>query len=483
VELALRGAVEQVAAQRRGDVSARELLEAASDRYQRFNPAVNAVVLTRLDEARRRADDADRAAARGEWWGPLHGVPMTIKEAFDWTGTPSTWGVPELAGNVAASDATAVQRLLGAGAVIYGKTNVPIHLGDWQSFNAIYGTTANPWDPSRVPGGSSGGAAAALATGMATLELGSDIGGSIRNPAHYCGVFGHKPTFGLVPTAGHAYPGRLAPTDLNVVGPLARTAADLDLALHVLAGPDAPDDLGYRVELPPPRHRELPELRAAVVLESPCVVQDGELTDQLQSAVDALAAAGLRIDDRARPAVDQRRAFEVFVLLLRGAGAAFASDDEVERHRPAAARYDAGDRDYRAIAGKGMTLTHREWFDLHDEREHQRRAWAAFFDDHDLLLCPTAASAAFPHDHAGERADRTIPIGGGRQPAVDQLFWAGWPGAVHLPGTVAPVGLTRAGLPCGLQIVAPHLRDRDGIAFAGLVERHLGGFTPPPGHA
>jgi amidase len=480
--LALRSAIEQAELIRRRQVSARELLEAVLERHHRFNPAVNAVVLTRLDEARQRAAAADQATSAGRTWGPLHGVPMTIKEVFDWAGTPSTWGVPALVDNVASRNATAVDRLLGAGAVLYGKTNVPLHLGDWQSFNALYGTTNNPWDLTRSPGGSTGGGAVAVATGMAGLELGSDIGASIRNPAHYCGIFGHKPTFGLVPTTGHAYPGQVAPTDINVVGPLARTAADLDLALHVLAGPEFPDDVAYRARLPEPRPVEPSRYRVAVMLDSPVVVQDSALTDRLQAAVDELAAAGVRVDDRARPAVDPRRAFEVYLLLLRSATGAFAPDADVEAQRPAAARYDGGDRDYRAIVGKAMTMSHREWFAVHDEREHQRQAWAAFFQDYDLLLCPSAASTAFLHDHQGERADRTILVDGTRQPAVDQLFWAGWSGSVYLPGTVAPVGSTRTGLPCGVQIVAPHLRDRDGIAFAGLIEGLFGGAVPPPGY-
>jgi amidase len=407
---------------------------------------------------------------------------MTVKEVFDWVGTPSTWGWPELADYRPDQNAVAVDRLLDAGAVIYGKTNVPIHLSDWQSYNDIYGVTNNPWDLTRTPGGSSGGSAAALATGMTALELGSDIGASIRNPAHYSGVFGHKPTYGLVPTDGHAYPDQIVPTDINVVGPLARTAGDLDLALGILAGPSGPDAVGYRVDLPTADGRALSNFRVAVMLYSPCVVQDDELTGHLQNAVDALADAGLSVDDRARPAIDQARFHEVYVLLLGATrGAALPSshpptlEEDIER-------YHDGDRDFGAVYGRGISMSHGEWFELHTERERYRQIWADFFTDHDLLLCPIAASTAFPHDHVGDRSERTIPINGGRQPTRDQLFWAGWSGSVYLPGTVAPTGLTPTGLPCGIQIVAPHLHDRIGIAFAELVEGELGGFVPPPGH-
>jgi amidase len=479
MDLTLAGAGEQARTIREGIISARELLDAVLDRYERHNSAVNAVVVTRIEQARERAIAADEALARDEVWGPLHGVPMTVKEVFDWVGTPSTWGWPELAENRPDQNAVAVDRLLDAGAVIYGKTNVPLHLGDWQSFNDIYGVTNNPWDLSRTPGGSSGGSTAALATGMTGLELGSDIGGSIRNPAHYCGVFGHKPTYGLVPTDGHAYPGQLVPTDINVVGPLARTAADLDLALGVLSGPGKLDAAGYRVDLPGAADRSLADFRVAVMLESPCVEQDDELTERLQDAVDTMVGSGLSVDEGARPEIDQRRAHEVYVLLLGAARAATSPalprptlDDHVDR-------YHRGDRDFAAVYAKGMSLSHRDWFALSTERERYRRIWADFFTDFDLLLCPVAASTAFTHDHSGDRVDRTIAVNGRRQPAPEQLFWAGWSCGVYLPATVAPVGLAASGLPCGIQIVAPHLHDRVGIAFAELLERRLGGFQPP----
>jgi amidase len=482
MDVTLRSAREQARLIREGEMSARELLDAVLDRYQRHNPAVNAVVVTRIDQARERAAEADAALARGDVWGPLHGVPMTVKEVFDWVGTPSTWGWPELADYRPDHNAVAVDRLLAAGAVIYGKTNVPIHLSDWQSYNDIHGATNNPWDLSRTPGGSSGGSAAALATGMAGLELGSDIGASIRNPAHYSGVFGHKPTFGLVPTDGHAYPDQIVPTDINVVGPLARTAGDLDMALGVLAGPTGPDAAGYRIDLPDADGRALSDFRVALMLDSPCVVQDDELTGHLQNAVDALAVAGLSVDDRARPAIDQPRFHEVYVLLLgatRGAALPTALPPTLKED---VERYHDGDRDFGAVYGRGISMSHSDWFALHTERERYRRIWADFFADYDLLLCPIAASTAFPHDQEGDRSQRTIPVNGGRQPTRDQLFWASWSGSVYLPGTVAPTGLTPSGLPCGIQIVSPHLHDRIGIAFAELIEAELGGFVPPPGY-
>ncbi len=468
---------------RREKGSAAEALEGALERYERFNPAVNAVIVTRIDAARQRAARADAALAAGECWGPLHGVPMTIKEAFDWAGTPSTWGNPPWAENVADADAVTVSRLQAAGAVIWGKTNVPLMLGDWQSFNDIYGTTNNPWDLTRVPGGSSGGSAVALATGMASLELGSDIGASIRNPAHYCGVFGHKPTFDLVPWEGHAVPGCNVGLDIAVCGPLARSAADLDVALDVLAGPTGFPAAGYGVSLAPEHRDSLGAFRVGVMLDTPVIRNSTAMMDTLQRAVDALAAAGADVSETA-PAIDQHEFHENYLMLLRAATGALFDDAMWDDTLSRSHRYAEGARDYQARLDRAVTMSHREWFAHHNQREGYRRAWASFFHDYDLLLCPIAASAAFVHDHTGTRPTRTIDIDGRQELGVDQLFWAGWSCNVYLPGTVAPVGLTADGLnlPVGIQIVAPHLSDRRSIRYAALIERTLGGFVSPPGY-
>ena len=252
-ELAFRSAAALGAAIRERKIGCRELLEHYLKRVERYNPALNAIIVTDFARARRRADEADAALVRGKGWGPLHGLPMTVKESFDVVGLPTTWGLTELRGSTAAANALAVDRLLGAGAIIFGKTNVPVLLADSQSYNPVYGTTNNPWDPSLTPGGSSGGAAAALAAGLTGLELGSDIGGSIRNPAHYCGVWGHKPTWGIAPPRGQALYGNVAASDISVIGPLARSAEDLALALDIVAGPDPIEAEGWRLDLAAPR--------------------------------------------------------------------------------------------------------------------------------------------------------------------------------------------------------------------------------------
>src|SRR5262245_57424904 len=246
---------------RKKKIGCLELLDAYLGRVERHNPRLNAIIATDVEGARRRAKAADRALARRQVWGPLHGLPMTVKESYDVAGLPTTWGIPELKDNVPADNALAVERLLGAGAVLFGKTNVPLYLADWQSYNAIYGTTNNPWDVSRSPGGSSGGSAAALAAGLTALEAGSDIGSSIRNPAHFCGVYGHKPTWGIVPRSGQALPWQTAPVDIDVVGPLARSAGDLAIALSIMAGPDAVEAAGWQLRLRPPRQKRLRDFK------------------------------------------------------------------------------------------------------------------------------------------------------------------------------------------------------------------------------
>lgn len=459
-----------------------ELLDHFLDRVARHNPALNAIIWMDTDGARERAKAADAALAKGKVWGPLHGVPMTIKESFAFAGSPTTWGNPAYRDNVTPHNALLVERMLAAGVVIFGKTNVPIHLADWQSFNVIYGTTNNPWDVSLTPGGSSGGSAAALAAGLTGIEAGSDIGASIRNPAHYCGVFGHKPTYALVPPRGQALPGSVVPSDISVVGPLARSAEDLDLALSLMAGPDILDDRAWQATLPPPRHDRLEDFRIAVMLNDTNSDVEQAYQDRIVEIAERLAGLGATVSFEARPAVDTRRAFQLYLLLLRAATSRRQSDEEVAQFRQIAEAADPNDESYLVQMARGIAMPHREWLALNNERMHMRLAWDAFFQDWDLLLCPAAASSAWPHDQAGERHDRTIPVNGKAVPTTDQLFWAGFSGMVYLPSTVSPIGLDDSGLPLGLQAIAGHLQDRTSIAFARLLAQEIGGFQAPPGY-
>ncbi|MGH7389627.1 MAG: amidase [Candidatus Rokuibacteriota bacterium] len=483
LDVPFRTAGQLAAAIRRKKGGCLELLDLYLARVEKYDPALNAIVVRDFERARRRARAADRALARGEVWGPLHGVPMTIKESYDVAGLPTTWGVPAYKSNVATRNAVVVDRLLGAGAVLFGKTNVPLYLADWQSFNAIYGTTNNPWDVSRAPGGSSGGAAAALAAGLTALEAGSDIGSSIRNPAHFCGVYGHKPTWGIVPRSGQALPWQQAPVDIDVVGPLARSADDLALALSAMAGPEPIEAAGWQLRLRPPRQKRLRDFKVALMLDAPGIAVDREVQDRLQALADFLGRQKAKVDQRARPAIDTGEAFRVYTRLLRAATSDRQSDADFEKNLGIARALSPDDESYYARATRAEVLSHRDWLAANETRHRMRLAWAEFFTTHDLLLCPVAGTAAFPHDQHGERYKRTLIVNGQRVPVTDHLFWAGYTGLSLLPSTAAPCGFTPGGLPVGVQIVGPQYGDLTCLAFARLLEREFQAFVPPPGYA
>ncbi len=480
-DLPFRSAVELAAAIRTRSIGCRELLDLYLSRVERHNPRLNAIVVTDIARARQRAEAADAALARGESWGPLHGVAMTVKESFDVAGLPTTWGVPELKDNIAAKNALAVERFTAAGAVLFGKTNVPLMLADWQSYNTIYGTTNNPWDTTRTPGGSSGGSAAALAAGLTGLEAGSDIGSSIRNPAHYCGVWGHKPTYGICSPKGQALPGRVAAADISVIGPLARSSDDLALALQVMAGPDEIDGAGWRLELPQPRHERLGDYKVAIMLEDPNCAVERAVQDALQKLADFLAKRGATVDDRARPAIDTTRAHAAYIQLLRAATSGRQSDAQFAANVAVARALERGDDSYYARMVRANTMSHRDWLGVNEERHRMRLAWASFFREYDLFLCPVASTVAPPHDQEGERWERMITVDGKRIPTTDQLFWAGYTCAFYLPATAAPIDESQ-GLPIGVQITAPQYGDLTAIHFARLLEREYRGFVPPPGY-
>ena len=481
-ELHFESAIELVVKIKSKQISALELLEHFLARVDDYNPALNAIIWMDPKGARARAKAADEALARGEDWGPLHGLPMTVKESFNLKGSPTTFGVPAMKDNIADSNALLVDRLLGAGANIFGKTNVPIHLADWQSFNDIYGTTNNPWDLGRTPGGSSGGSAAALAAGLTGLETGSDIGASIRNPAHYCGVFGHKPTFGIVPTDGQSLPGVYNKSDITVVGPLARSAEDLALSLDITAGPNKFGAAAWRLELPKPRKTNLRDFRVALMLSDPAAEVEQSYQDNLSDIADSLAKAGARVSDTARPDIDAARVMELYIIMLRAATSRRSGAEEVARFEGVMADSATDQSSYFARMARGVLLPHREWLHMDNERHLMRHAWADFFQDWDILLCPAATSAAWPHDQEGERHNRTITVNGKPQIGVDQMFWAGYPNLVFLPSTVGPAGLSPEGLPVGLQAVAAEGEDKTAIEFCRLVARDIVGFRPPPGY-
>ena len=431
-----------------GRISALEACDAAIARIERLDGAINAVVVRDFERAREQAAQRDRKLARGERL-PLLGLPMTVKESLDVAGLPTTWGLPQFRDFRPQADAVVVARLKAAGAVILGKTNVPPLLADWQSTNPIYGRTVNPYDAARSPGGSSGGAAAAVASGMVALECGSDIGGSIRVPAAFCGVFGLKPSFGLVPTRGHHLPGTDgAPVQLAVVGPMARDVIDLETAFMVLAGPDAMDAVAWRAEPPPPRARGLADCRLLVLDTHPRASTDAAIREAIGRLCDQASRAGARVA-RASPLLpDLGKAHDDYLSMLR------------------------------AITTRGApsvqhVISAHEWFALLDEQLRLRRQWQAFFEHFDAVITPAFGTVAYPHVDAPDMATATLIIDGAPTRYGAQIAWPGVATFANLPATSVPIGRTPGGLPIGVQVIGPFLHDRTTIAVAGWLNALL----------
>ena len=475
VEPAFASASLLAAAIRDRQIGCLELLDYFIDRVERLDGAINAVVVRDFERARERAKGLDRALPTG----PLHGVPMTVKESFNVAGLPSCWGLPEYRETMAAANAVAVDRLLSAGAVVFGKTNVPVLLGEWESFNDVYGRTNNPWNHALSPGGSSGGSAAALAAGLTALDMGSDIGGSIRQPAHACGIFGHKPTHGLLPMYGHTLSENAAGTDISVIGPLARSAADLQLAMDVLARPDEAET-ALRLTLPPPRIAGLAGLRVAVWAEQPGQTTDGAITTALLSLADALEREGAVVDRSARPAFDISAAYELYLKLVAAALGGRADEADRQRTRDRLAQLGRDDRSANAVMFGVVDLPHSAWIGLNERRARFRRAWTAFFQDWDVMLCPVIGAPAWPHG-TGEIWTRRLQVAGQSVDYNDLLFWPGIIGGYHLPASAAPLGLAEGNAPFGVQVVGPLYGDATTLAVAGMLEQRWRGFVAPGG--
>ena len=463
----------------RGTLSSRELVAATLARIREFGPALNAVVTVDADGALDTADASDQRRRHGSPRA-LEGLPVTIKDAFDVAGMRSTAGSPAYATRVPGNDAAAVARLRAAGAIIIGKTNVPPLSDDWVTENSLFGRTVSPWDPARSPGGSSGGAVAALATGMAALELGSDLGGSIRWPAHACGVFGLKPTWGLVSTRGHVPPppGVRTEADLAVAGPLARSAADLDLALSVIMGP--PDPAGVAPRLDAARRREPKGLRVALWTDDPAAPVDSSVRDAVIHAAALLAGAGAQVDDEARPGFSFGEMFEVYALLFHAMQVAGLPEEERRALAATASGFQADDRSHAALRARAARLDVTRWHDLQNRRQAIKRAWDAFFRRHDVILMPPAPVGPVLHPKAAI-AKRSLIVNGMPRPWFDLLHWAAPASLAHLPAAVAPVLRAADGLPRGVQILAAEGGDRTAIAVAGMLEALSCGFVAPPG--
>jgi len=476
-ELAYSSAVAIADRIRQREISSREAVDYFLARVETLDEPINSVVTIDAERARTEADAADAALARGEVRGPLHGVPMTVKDSFQTAGMRTTSGAPELASFIPTENAWPVARLREAGAIIFGKTNLPIYAGDLQSYNKVFGTTNNPHDVSRTPGGSSGGSAAALACGFTPLELGSDIGGSIRLPSHMSGIVGHKPSYGIVPAHGQipGPPGTLTLADLAVAGPMARTIQDLKLGLDIMAGPNRWEKPAWHLELPPPRRPTLKQYRVAAWLDDPACRVEPEVGQLLEGAAQKLAAAGVRVDHDARPEFTLEKVADTFFALLQAALAGGVPADRLDEYAATVGDMPA------AHTRRLLAMRHRQWLSYNERRLQMRKRWEEFFTQWDAILLPVMPCPAIAHDHSEPMASRMASVGAEQRPYWDLTTWMAPAGACYLPVTVIPVGRLKNGLPTGIQIVGAYLHDRTTLDLAEHLLPLVGGCPRPPG--
>jgi len=482
-EWSFKTATELSAALAAKKVSAVELAQDAIGRIERHDGKINAVCVRDFERGLDAARAADASLARGEI-RPLLGIPLTVKESFNVAGLPTTWGIPAQKDFKPGEDALSISRVKTAGGVILGKTNVPLGLGDWQSYNEIYGTTNNPFDLGRTPGGSSGGSAAALAAGYGPLSLGSDIGGSLRVPAFHCGVYAHKPTFALAPSRGHTpppFPPLPLDRDLAVIGPMARCAADLGLLLDVMAGPDPMEaGVGYRLALPPPRHGALKNFRVLVVDSDPVMPTNAAVRAAIDRLAGNLGKAGAGIERESPLLPDFAASSRLYMrMLLSFLGAAFPPEG-IAAAQAGVAKLAPDDMSLAAERLRGIMLSHRDWVLADGGRARLRAQWRELFQHFDAVICPVMPTPAYPHDHSPQQEARRIDIDGKDHLYPDQLAWPGIATLPGLPSTAIPLGLSPEGLPVGVQIVGPWLEDRTPLELAALIEREFGGFVRPP---
>ena len=474
---------------KKGEISSRELLETYIARNQEKNPTINAVVATDLEAARERADAADKATAKGESWGPLHGLPVTIKDTYEVPGMPCTAGSPSLRDHRAKKPAVAIEHMLDAGAIVWGKTNVPLFASDLQSFNKVYGTTHNPWNLAHTPGGSSGGAAAALAAGFTALELGSDIGGSIRIPSHFCGVYGHKVTHGIISLRGHipGPPGTLGEPKLAVAGPMARTAEDLQLLLDVVAGPSPLQQPGWQLKLPAPTQKKIEDFRVLLWIEDPLCPIEQQMSSLYLQLKSALESAGAQVTVGTPLGMGLENFYPTYMNLM--GSIIGASQKKLERRVMGLAAplwnrvggyFDLPKHFDHFL--EGAAQSHVDWLRMDERSRRIKQKFLPVFDQYDVILAPPAATTAVKHQHQPEMPLRKIFINGEKRNYADLLMWISPATLMGLPVTCAPIGKTTAGMPVNVQIMGAPFQDKTTIKFAALMAKVMGGFTVPPGY-
>jgi amidase len=485
-ELDFATALQAAEAIRNGKISSVELTKRMFARIERYNPALNAFSYQLRDEALAQAKRADEALAQGRSRaakppGIFHGVPITVKESFGVKGHPCTWGISELRDSKAPKNSDVVNHLIAdAGAVLLGATNVPLELADWQSYNSIYGQTNNPWDVKRTPGGSSGGSAAALAAGLGYLSAGSDIGGSLRVPAHFCGIFSHKPTLDLVSLQGHLPGGEPGlpgfSTLLAVGGPLARSAGDLLAALQVIGGPTGWDAKAWKWQMPAPRHRNLKEFRVGYVIDDPIAPPTPEMKAVLESVIEKLRSLGVKLIPGWPEGVQPAELLANYRFHLDAFFFSTSPPQEQERLRK---EFGSGFGN----PNSGALSPFADWQKQNFRRLAFRTQWQAYFNQADVFLSPVAFTTAFPHDHSEPQEQRMIATSAGARHYMDLLNWIAPATLTGCPATVAPAGRTKDGLPAGIQIMGPFWEDATPITFADLLSREIATFVAPPGYS
>ena len=481
-KLSARALAEQII---NSEISSKEAVQHFIDRINLHNPKINAVVATGFDAALEQAQAADEARAKGDIKGPLHGVPMTIKDLFEVEGLTCDAGFPEYEGHVSDKDSVVAARLKAAGAIIIGKTNAPLAGGDIQTYNAVHGTTNNPHNLDHTPGGSSGGSAAALSAGMTPLEYGSDIGGSIRAPSHFSGLFGHKPTFGIVPMRGHVPPPhgiRAEPSEMSVAGPLAHNPDDLELALDLTVGvDDVPMRQAMQISLQGPRHQSPEGLRIGLwPTDAACEVENS-FSKAIEQAGKALEAEGAKLT-AISPNIDQAQHFETYMLRLSSIIGSDLPQSVFNNMQKIVAAAAEDDKSMQVTQARGFTLTHAEWLRLNVRLGRYSAAWQEVFEKVDVVFCPVTPSTAMAHDHNPDFHARRIKVNGTERAYFDNFFWAGVATLCGLPSTVVPLGKHANGLPFGMQIIGPAFEDKTPLAVAKMLEQLGYHWIEPEGY-
>lgn len=451
-----------------GSVSAVDLLEASIARADESQGKINAVVLRDIAGARQVAIEVDKARSGGQRLGRLAGLPMTLKDAIDVEGLPASAAFDEPQSRNC-HDAEVVTRIRREGAVIWGKTNTPVKSGDVQTFNSLYGTTNNPWDIARTCGGSSGGSAAALATGITALEIGADIGGSIRIPASYCGVYALKPTFGVVSQTGLMPPiERNADIDMAVVGPMARSARDLKLLMSILSDQETEEE--FQVS-------ELKGLRIAVCVDEPTFALDTEVKETIQTFVHELEARGAVVTNIGYPVSAEQMMFTYTSLLFSIIGADLPPIGRLffEGLRPfAKVALALGAKPLSWAQGVyAYTARHSEWLEANEIREKLKQSMSGFFEDYDVLIIPTSPVTAFKHDHRQINMRQLSSSDGGQYSYLKLFEWIALATVCGLPAVQMPAGLSPDGLPVGMQLIGPQGSDMKMISIASAIDRDL----------